>query len=123
VLAGVGIYGVMAYLVSQRVKEIGIRMALGASPKAVLRDVVLAGLRPVLVGMTVGFSLAAVIACLLQTSLAAPSSADLFYGVPFYDPATFLGLTGFVAAVAVAASAIPARRAIRVDPIVALRHE
>lgn len=89
-LAGVGICSVMAYLVSRRVKEIGIRTALGASPRAVLRDVVLAGLRLVLLGMTIGFSLAAVIACLSQTSLAAPSSADLFYGVPFYDPATFL---------------------------------
>ena len=104
-------------------KEIGIRMALGASPRAVLRDVVLAGLRPVPVGMAIGFALAAAIASVLHASLAAPSWADLFYGVPFYDPAMFLGLTGFVAAIAAAASAIPARRAIRVDPIVALRHE
>ena len=98
-------------------------MALGASRGAVLRAVVLQELRPVLVGIAIGFSLAGEISWLLHSSLAFPGSADLFYGVAFYDPATFLGLASFVAAVAAMASAVPARRAIRVDPMVALRHE
>jgi ABC-type antimicrobial peptide transport system permease subunit len=59
----------------------------------------------------------------LHTTLAFPGSIDLLYGVPFYDPATFLGLAGSVASVAAAASLAPARRAMRVDPIEALRHE
>jgi ABC-type antimicrobial peptide transport system permease subunit len=122
-LASVGVYGVMAYVVSRRVKEIGIRMALGASQKAVLRTVVLQGLRPVLIGMAIGSLLAAAISVALHASLALPGSADLFYGVPFYDPATFLGFACVVAAVAALASAVPAHRAIRVDPMVALRHE
>ncbi len=122
-LAAVGIYGVMAYLVGQRVRETGIRMALGASPAAVVRSMVAQGLRPVFVGMAVGFLLAAGISGLLHASLGLPASVDPFYGVPFYDPATFVGLTCFVAVVAAAASAIPARRATRVDPIAALRHD
>ncbi|MGP0076638.1 MAG: ADOP family duplicated permease [Bryobacteraceae bacterium] len=122
-LAGVGVYGVMAYLVSRRVKEIGIRMALGASQTAVLRAVVLDGLRPVVAGMVLGILLAAGISGLLHTLLAFPGSADFTYGVPFYDPATFLGLAAFVFGVAAIASSVPARRAVRVDPMVALRHD
>jgi hypothetical protein len=122
-LASVGIYGVMAYLVSQRVKEIGIRMALGASSGSVLRAVILAGLRPVTIGLAIGFILAAGASYLLHTSLAFPGASDMFYGVPFYDPATFLGFAAVVAATAAIASAVPARRAVTVDPMVALRHE
>jgi predicted permease len=122
-LAGVGIYGVMAYLVSQRTREIGIRMALGAAAGEVVRGVVLSGLRPVFVGMAVGIGSAAGASAVLHSTLSFPGSADLLYGVSFYDPATFLGLSGFLLAVAAVASAVPARRAVKVDPMVALRYE
>jgi ABC-type antimicrobial peptide transport system permease subunit len=122
-LAGVGVYGVVAYMVSQRTKEIGVRMALGATGGAVLRSVVLPGLRPVLAGMAVGLAAAAALSSLLHQTLVFPGSMDLFYGVPFYDPATFAGLSCFVAGIAALASAVPVRRALRADPMVALRHE
>jgi predicted permease len=122
-LAGVGIYGVMAYLVSQRTREIGIRMALGAAAGEVVRGVVISGLRPVFVGMALGIAAAAAASTLLHSTLSFPGSADLLYGVSFYDPATFLGLAAFLLAVAALASAIPARRAVNVDPTVALRYE
>jgi putative ABC transport system permease protein len=122
-LAGVGIYGVMAYLVSQRTREIGIRMALGAASLDVVRGVVVGGLRPVFVGMTLGIAAAAAVSALLHSTLSFPGSADLLYGVSFYDPATFLGLSAFLLGVAALASAIPASRAVNVDPMVALRYE
>jgi predicted permease len=122
-LAGVGIYGVMAYLVSQRTKEIGIRMALGAARRAVVTSIVKSGLRPVLVGTAIGMAAAAGLSWMLHATLVFPGSMDFFYGVPFYDPVTFLALILFVAGTALAASAVPANRAIRVDPMVALRYE
>jgi ABC-type antimicrobial peptide transport system permease subunit len=122
-LAGVGIYGVMAYLVSQRLKEIGIRMALGATQAGVLKAVVLQGLRPVFGGIVLGVAGAAGLSSVLHATLVFPGSIDLFYGVPFYDPLTFLGLSWFVAGVATIASLAPARRALQVDPMTALRHE
>ena len=122
-LAGVGIYGVIAYLVSQRTREIGVRMALGANPAAVWKGVLFQGLRPVLAGMLLGVATAAVLSALLHQTLIFPGSMDFLYGVPFYDPVTFAGLVCFVLAVAALASAIPARRALRVDPAVALRYE
>ena len=121
-LAAVGIYGVMAFLVSQRVTEIGIRMALGATPGGVLNAVVVQGLRPVLAGIAFGIVGAAGLSWTLHTSLTFPGSSDLFYGVPFYDPATFLGLSFLLIAVAACASLFPAQRALRVDPMVALRY-
>ncbi len=123
VLAAVGIYGVMAFLVSQRVKEIGIRMALGATPGGVLNAVVVQGLRPVLAGLVLGIAGAAALSWTLHTTLTFPGSSDLFYGVPFYDPATFLGVSFLLVSVAVAASVVPAHRALRVDPVVALRYQ
>ncbi|HEY4361227.1 MAG TPA: ADOP family duplicated permease [Bryobacteraceae bacterium] len=122
-LAGLGIYGVIAYLVSQRTREIGIRMALGANSAAVWKDVILQGLRPVVVGMLSGLTAAAVLSALLHQTLIFPGSMDFLYGVPFYDPATFSILAGFILAVAGLASAVPAFRALRVDPAVALRYE
>jgi putative ABC transport system permease protein len=122
-LAGVGIYGVMAYLVSQRTREIGIRMALGAAARDVVREVVLTGLRPVFVGIAVGIAAAAALSAVLHSTLRFPGSSDFLYGVSFYDPATFVGLSGFLLAVAAMASAIPARRATRVNPLEALRYE
>lgn len=122
-LAGVGIYGVIAYLVSQRTKEIGVRMALGANTAAVWKSVLFQGLRPVLAGMLLGVAAAAGLSALLHQTLIFPGSMDFLYGVPFYDPVTFAGLVCFVLAIAALASAVPARRALRVDPAVALRYE
>jgi putative ABC transport system permease protein len=122
-LAGIGIYGVVAYLFGQRTKEIGIRMALGADRGLLLRNVVLQALRPVFVGMACGFALAAALSALLHRTLIFPGSMDFFYGVPFYDPATFTALFCFVALLAIVASLAPVRRALRVDPMIALRYE
>ena len=113
-LALVGLYGVISYSVARRVQEIGIRMALGASPPSVLVMVLRQGLLPVFLGIGLGalaaFSLGRVIASQL-------------YGVEPSDPVTFLGATGLVLLVACIACCIPARRAMRVDPMVALRYE
>jgi macrolide transport system ATP-binding/permease protein len=122
-LAGVGVYGVVACVVSQRTKEIGVRMALGATHGAVLKSVVLQGLRPVFAGMTVGLAAAAALSSLLHQTLVFPGSMDFFYGVPFYDPATFAGLSCFVVGIAALAGALPVRRALRAGPMAALRYE
>jgi predicted permease len=122
-LAGVGIYGVVAYLVGQRTREIGIRMALGANRRAVLRNVIIQALRPVFTGMACGIGMACALSAVLHQTLIFPGSMDFFYGVPFYDPATFGVLFCFVTVLAGVASFAPARRALRVDPMVALRHE
>ena len=115
-LAAVGIYGVMAFLVSQRVKEIGIRVALGATSAEVLKAVVFQGLRPVLIGIAFGIAGAAGLSWLLHTSLSFPGASDLLYGIPFYDPPTFLGLSLMLLSIAASASVVPARRALSVDP-------
>ena len=113
-LAAVGVYGVISYSVSQRTREIGIRMALGAQPGSVHKLIVRQGLRPVLAGLAAG----------LLVSLAAMRAlASLLYGVTATDPPTFLAAAGVLLAVSALASAIPARRAARVDPMAALRHE
>jgi len=122
-LSAVGIYGVMSYLVSQRSREIGIRMALGASARGVLGSVIRQGLRPVLIGAVIGLFAAAGVAALLNRMLVFPGTPDLLFGVSVFDPATFLSLSFFLAFIAALASAIPARRATRVDPMEALRYE
>jgi predicted permease len=122
-LAGIGIYGVMAFVVSQRTQEIGIRIALGATAGRVLQRIALEGLRPVLMGMVAGLAGGAGLSLLLHHTLAFPGSIDFLYGVSFYDPLTFAGITAFLVAVSLAASLGPAVRAIRVDPLVALRYE
>ena len=122
-LAGVGIYGVMAYVVSQRTQEIGIQMALGARSGDVLRSVALWGLKPVVCGMIVGLGCGAAASAVLHSTLAFPGSNDFLYGVKFYDPWTFAGISCFLLAVSLLASLVPAVRAVRVDPIVALRYE
>jgi predicted permease len=122
-LSGVGIYGVMSYLVSQRTREIGVRMALGASAGDVVREVVGDGMRPVIAGIAVGIAAAAAVSAVLHATLRFPGSMDFLYGVSFYDPLTFGGLSAFVLGVAALASAGPARKAARVDPAVALRWE
>ena len=112
VLAAVGLYGVMAYSVSQRTQEIGIRMALGARPRDVLAMTVGQGMRLTLIGLAVG-----VVAALAATRLV----ASLLVHVSASDPPIFVGASLFLAAVALLASYLPARRATRIDPNVALR--
>jgi predicted lysophospholipase L1 biosynthesis ABC-type transport system permease subunit len=122
-LSGVGIYGVMSYLVSQRTREIGVRMALGADATTVVWEILRDGLRPVLAGIAAGILFAAGISAVLHATLRFPGSMDFLYGVSFYDPLTFGGLSLFVIGVAALAGAGPARKAARVDPAVALRWE
>ncbi|HXW55042.1 MAG TPA: ABC transporter permease [Candidatus Cybelea sp.] len=114
VLAAVGIYGVMAYAVTRRTCEIGIRMALGAEPETVMRMVVGDGLALAGIGLAVGIAVSLIVTRLL---------ASMLYGVKASDPLAFGGGAILLLLVAVGACSIPARRAMRVDPIVALRHE
>jgi predicted permease len=116
-LASVGIYGVVSYSVSQRVHEIGIRMALGAEKRSIFRMVVGHGLRIALVGLAIGAIGAVILTRLLS------SFSQLLYGVGTNDPATFIVVSLVLTIVAVLACYVPARRATRVDPIVALRYE
>lgn len=113
-LAAVGIYGVMAYTVAQRAREIGIRMALGARTADVRSMVIRQSMQLVLVGLAIGIP-AAVALGRLYTSLR--------FGVRAADPANFTGVVAILSAIALAASYIPAVRATRVDPIVVLRSE
>ena len=113
-LAAVGIYGVLSYLVSQRTREIGIRMAVGAGPGQVLRSVLSRGLGLALTGVAIGVVLALATSRLIAT---------LLYQIQPRDPLTFVAVAVVLTAVAVVASVVPALRAMRVDPIVALRTE
>ena len=114
VLASVGIYSVLAYTVRQRVREIGIRMALGAPSAGVLRLVVFEGLKPTLIGVVLGLVLAAALVRVMTT---------LLYGVDQHDPGTFGAVAVLMLLVGIAATLVPAYRATRVDPIVTLRAE
>jgi putative ABC transport system permease protein len=113
-LASIGLYGVMSYVVSQRTAEVGVRMALGASRREVMRLLLGSGARLLLIGVAIGLPTAIGLAQLLRGSL---------YGVSATDPATFVAIPVTLTLVALLASFVPARRATRVDPIVALRAE
>ena len=113
-LAAIGTYGVLSYLVTQRRREIAIRMALGARRETVLRSVMAHGLTLALIGLAAGLAAALVLTRLMEA---------LLFGVRPNDPATLAGVAVLITAVAAAASLIPAFRATRVDPIVALRDE
>ena len=114
VLAAVGIYGVVAYGVVERTRELGIRMALGAGGGTLLRMVIRQGLAPVLAGMAIGLAGALAGGRVLRS---------LLFGVGAADPVTFIGVTFFLVAVALAAISLPARRAARSDPMSALRND
>jgi predicted permease len=114
VLASVGIYGVISFAVSQRTREIGVRMALGARPADVLRMVLNEGLKLVAVGVVLGVAASLVLTRLLE---------GMVYGVRVRDPLIFAVANVLMVAVSLAACYVPARRATRVDPLVALRYE
>jgi predicted permease len=113
-LASIGIYSVLSYSVRQRVQEIGIRLALGASIRDVVRLVVMQGMKPAMLGVAIGAAGALALGRLLSS---------MVYGVKTTDPLTFLAVAGLLAFIALLASMIPAYRAAKVDPMVALRYE
>jgi hypothetical protein len=112
ILSGVGLYGVIAYSVTQRTREIGVRVALGADARSVKQLVIGGGVKLAALGVAIG-----VIAAFATTRLL----SSLLYGVSPADPASFVGIAALVVGIALAASYIPARRAVRIDPMEALR--
>jgi putative ABC transport system permease protein len=111
-LATIGIYGVMAYLVNQGTREIGIRMALGATQRDILSLVVRQGMVLALSGVTIGLAGAFLLTRLIRS---------LLFGVQATDPLTFVGISVLLALIALLASYIPAQRAARIDPMMSLR--
>jgi putative ABC transport system permease protein len=114
VMAALGIFGVLSYTVTQRTRELGIRLALGAAPGTVRSMVVRQGLLLVVVGLSIGFAGSLVVVRVMTS---------LLYGVAPNDPVTFAAVGALLVTVAAAASYLPARRATRVDPMIALRAE
>jgi putative ABC transport system permease protein len=113
-LAAIGVYGVLSFAVSQRTQEIGLRMALGAERKRVLRMVVRQGLTLAAIGVLFGLVGAFGVTRVIRT---------LLYRVTPTDPVSFVGVAAFLTLIAVLASYLPARRATTVDPVVALRND
>jgi predicted permease len=114
VLAAVGVYGVISHSVSRRMREIGIRMALGARPRDALLMVIRQGMSLALIGMAIGLAAGLALARVM---------ASLLFNVKATDPATFAGVSLLLVSVAILAAYIPARRATKVDPMIALKHE
>ena len=114
VLASVGIYAVMSYAVTQRTHEIGIRMALGAQPRDILQMIVRQGMLLALIGITLG---------LIASYWLMQAMSRILYEVSATDPLTFTAISLLLLLVAFAANYIPARRATKVDPMIALRYE
>lgn len=113
-LSGLGIYGVLAYMVAQRTKEIGIRMAVGSTPEGIFHLILKEGVVILAIGFALGLSGAFAVGEYIRSIL---------YGVQPTDPAVMLSVAAILAVVALAACVLPARRATRVDPIMALRCE
>jgi putative ABC transport system permease protein len=113
-LAAIGIYGVISYIVSERTHEIGIRLALGAQPKTILQMLLGQGLGLALTGAIIGLVCALIVSRLMTS---------LLYGVSAFDPITFIAVILLLVAVALLACYLPARRAMRVNPMSALRSE
>jgi len=116
-LAGIGLYGVLAYSVSQRTQEIGIRMALGADRARVLRMVLRQGMTLTIIGVALGIAGAFVLTRYVETL------TSMLYGIEARDPVTFVAIPLGLTIVALLACLVPARRATKVDPLVALRYE
>ena len=112
--ASVGLYAVVAHMVGQRIREIGVRVALGASRRSILCMIYLQGMRPMFLGLAIGLAAAAGLTRVL---------AALLSGVSTTDPVILGIAAAILTAAAVAGCTVPARRAVRVDPAVALRHE
>jgi putative ABC transport system permease protein len=113
-LACIGVYGVVSYAVSRRVREIGIRMTLGADAREVKRLILRQAMRPVVLGALIGIAGCAAVSQVLKSML---------FGISAHDPVAFVTVSLVLLAVALMASYIPARRATQVDPMVALRYE
>ena len=114
ILAAAGIYGVVSYMVAQKTREIGIRMAMGAQPKSVLRSVLRHGFRLTLVSLVLGVAASIDLTRWMST---------LLFGVETIDPWSMTAMAFVIAGVVALACYVPARRASKVDPIVALRHQ
>jgi len=113
-LACIGVYGVVSYAVSRRVREIGIRMTLGADAREVKSLILRQAMRPVVIGALIGIAGCAAVSQILKSML---------FGISAHDPVAFVAVPLILLSVALAASYIPARRATKVDPMVALRYE
>ena len=114
ILSAIGVFSVMVYTVSLQTHDIGIRMALGAEQRQVMRMIVLRGLRPIIAGAVIGVGASYGLSRLM---------ANQIYGVTATDPWTFVGVVVVLASVGTIACVLPARRATRVNPLIALRHE